>query len=303
MYTYRQSTIKSNPLLVYYLVGLLLGGIGVALLLLFSILAVMDLLRAGFATPALESSIYLLWNVLYLLLLVLALVWGSRQYRQWKRIEPRRLAAAQGDPALLAEEQPTPDAAALALPATFKMSMSKAQLVCLAAFPELVVVLYSVYGWLVIGIPFWLSVMLWTVLVLLLVAVVFATSRQVLEVTEVGMRLRASPLVFRGMVRWNEAHLFAVYNAPGVLRSGAMLTYELSSASGIVRWTRVLRPNAFGLHMDPGMSLPEHTQVMKALCQLIASQTGLPLYDLRKERTGEAREGAAGPLFERPPAH
>src|SRR5258708_28707086 len=97
MYTYRQSTIKSNSLLVYYLVGLLLGGIGVALILLFSILAVMDLLRGGFATPALESSIYLLWNVLYLLLLVLALVWGSRHYRHWKRIEPRRLAAAQGD--------------------------------------------------------------------------------------------------------------------------------------------------------------------------------------------------------------
>src|SRR5260370_21383460 len=125
MYTYRQSTIKSNSLLVYYLVGLLLGGIGVALILLFSILAVMDLLRGGFATPALESSIYLLWNVLYLLLLVLALVWGSRHYRHWKRIEPRRLAAAQGDPALLAEEQPTPYAAALALPSPLNMSMSK----------------------------------------------------------------------------------------------------------------------------------------------------------------------------------
>lgn len=230
-------------------------------------------------------------------------MWGSRRYLHWKRIEPRRLAAAQGDPALLAEEQPTPDAAALALPATLQLSMSKAQLVGLAAFPELVVVLYSVDGWLILGIPFWLSLLLWTGLVLFLVVVVFATSRHVLEVTEVGVRLRASPSVFRGMVRWNEAHLFAVYNAPGVLRSGAMLTYELASASSIVRWTRVLRPNTFGLHMDPGMPLAEHTQAMKALCQLIAAQTGLPLYDLRKERTWQARERAAGPRFERPPAH
>src|SRR5258708_12868060 len=145
----------------------MLGGIGVRLILLFSILAVMDLLRGGFATPALESSIYLLWNVLYLLLLVLALVWGSRHYRHWKRIEPRRLAAAQGDPALLAEEQPTPDAAALALPATLKMSMSKAKLVCLAPLLELAFVLSTIYGWLVIGIPFWLSLLLLTVLVLL----------------------------------------------------------------------------------------------------------------------------------------
>src|SRR5258708_19230859 len=47
MYTYRQSTIKSNPLLVFYLVGLLLGGFGVALILLFSILAVSEILREG----------------------------------------------------------------------------------------------------------------------------------------------------------------------------------------------------------------------------------------------------------------
>ena len=69
-----------------------------------------------------------------------------------------------------------------------------------------------------------------------------------------------------------------------------------SHASSIVRWTWVLRPNAMGLHMDPGMPLAEHTRAMKALCQLITAQTGLPLYDLRKERTWEAREGAAGPL-------
>jgi hypothetical protein len=236
---------------------------------------------------------------------VLALVSISLQYRYWKRIERRRLAAAEGDHTLLAEEQPTPDAAALALPSAFKVSMSKAQIVFLAAFLELVMVVFSVvYGWfLITGLPFWLFLIWGTVLVLILVPLVFATSRQVLEVTEVGLRLRASRASgFRGMVRWNEAHLFAVYHAPGVRRSGAVLTYELSSASSIVRWTRILRLNSFGLHMDPGMPLAEHNQAMKALCQLIAAQTGLPLYDLRKEHTLEAKEGVAGPRFERPPA-
>ena len=104
------------------------------------------------------------------------------------------------------------------------------------------------------------------------------------------------------MLRWNEAHLFAVYNSPGAWRSGAVLTYELSSASSIVRWTQILHSNSFGLHMDPGIPLPEHNQAMKALCQLIAAQTGLPLYDLRKEHTLEARAGIADPRFERPPA-
>ena len=303
MSTYRQSTIKSNPLLAHYLGALVVGGIGVAFALVFSISLVMELLRGGFATPVIEWGIYPLEVLLSLLGLVLALVIGFGHYRHWRRIEPRRLAAAQGDPALLADEQPTPDAAALTLPVTFRLSLSKAQLVYLAAFPELVVVLYSIYGWLIIGIPLWLSVLLWTALVSFLMAVVFVTSRQVLEVTEVGVRLRASPVAFGGLVRWNEAQLFAVYNAPGVLRSGATLTYELASASSIVRWTHILRPNALGLHRDPGMPLAEHTQAMKALCQVIAARTELPLYDLRKERTEEAREGTAGPRFERPPAH
>ncbi len=297
MYPYSRSSIKSNPLLETYRVALLCMGIAVALALLLTVLPVIVRLVGGHATPAVNAF------TIELPVLILALVSLSLHYRHWKRIERRRLAAAEGDHALLAEEQPTPDAAALALPAAFKVSMSKAQMVFLAAFLELVMVFFSVCVWLIIdGLPFWLFLIEGTVLVLILVPLVFATSRQVLEVTEVGLKLRASRLSgFRGMVRWNEAHLFAVYNAPGARRSGAVLTYELSSASSIVRWTRVLRPNAFGLHMDLGLPLAEHNQAMKALCQLIAAQTELPLYDLRKEHTLEVREGVTGPRFERPP--
>ena len=300
MYIYSRSTIKSNPLLETYRVALLVMGIAAALALLLAVLPVIVILVGGHATHVHVVNAF----TIDLPVLVLALVSLSLQYRYWKRIERRRLAAAEGDHALLAEEQPAPDAAALALPAAFKMSMSKAQMVFLVVFLELVTVVISVYDWFIIaGIPFWLFLMGVTVPVLLLVPLIFATSRQVLEVTEVGLRLRASRASgFRGMVRWNEAHLFAVYNAPGVRRSGAVLTYELSSASSIVRWTRILRPNALGLHMDPGMPLAEHNQAMKALCQLIVAQTGLPLYDLRKERTWEEREGVTDPRFERPPA-
>lgn len=287
MYTYSRSTIKSNPLLEIYRVALLCMGIAAAFALVSTVLSVIVIIVGGHARSAV--SVF----TIDLPVFVLALVGISLQYRYWKRIERRRLAAAEGDYALLAEEQPTPDATALALPAAFKVSMSKAQIVFMATSLELVMVLFSVvYGWLIIDdISFWLFLIGGTVLVLILVPLLFVTSRQVLEVTEVGLRLRASRSSgFRGMVRWNEAHLFAVYNTPDVLRSGVVLTYELSSASSIVRWTRILRPNSFGLHMDPGIPLAEHNQAMKALCQLIAAQTGLPLYDLRKEHTLEARE-------------
>ena len=296
MYTYSRSTIKSNPLLETYRVALLFMGIAAAFALFLTVLAVIMILVGAVNAFPIDLIDLPVW--------VLALVSFSLLYRYWKRIERRRLAAAEGDHDLLAEEQPTPGAAALALPAAFKVSLSTAQMAFIAALLELVIVVFSVYGWFIIdGIPFWLFLTGGTVLVLILVLLLFATSRQVLEVTEVGLRLSASRASgFRGMVRWNEAHLFALYNAPGALRSGDVLTYELSSAFSIVRWTRILRPNSFGLHMDPGMPLAEHNQAMKALCQLIAAQTALPLYDLRKERTLEAREGVAGPRFERPPA-
>ena len=222
---------------------------------------------------------------------VLALVGSSLHYRYWKRIERRRLATAEGDHTLLAEDQPVPDAAALALPTAFKMRMRKAQIALMAILTEMGVILFSVYGWFLFGsISFWLFLMGGTVLVLILVSLAVTTSRQVLEVTEMGVRLRASCLSgLRGMVRWNEARLFAVYNAPGAWRDGAVLTYELSSASSIVRWTCILRPNAFGLYMNPGMPLAEHNQAMQALCQVIAAQTSLPLYDLSKKRLWEGK--------------
>ncbi len=279
MSPYSRRTIKSNPLLEIYRVTLVFMGIAAAFALVLTVLTVIEII-GGHATHAVNAL------TIDLPVFILALVSFSLQYRHWKRIERRRLAAAEEDRALLAEEQPMPNAAALALPAAFKMSMSKAQVLFMAALLELVIVLFSVYGWFIFaGLPFWLFLIGGTVLMLLLVPLTFATSRQVLEVTEVGLRLHASrSSVWRGMVLWNEAHLFAVYNAPGGRRNGAVLTYELSSASGIVRWTRVLRPNVFSLHMDPGMPLAEHNQAMQAHCRVIAAQTGLPLYDLRNEQ-------------------
>jgi len=297
MYAYNRSTIKSNPLLETYRFTLLFMGIAAALVLFLTVLTVIDKMVEGHATHTISALTLLPF-------LVLALASISLQYRHWKRIERRRLAAAEGDHTLLAEEQPTPDTTALALPVAFKMNTSTTQIAFMSALLELVIVLFGVYGWFIIdSIPFWLFLTGGTVLVLILVLLIFFTNKQVLEVTEVGLRLRAPPVLgFRDMVRWNEAHLFAVYNAPAVPRSEAVLTYELSSASSIVRWTRILRPNSFGLHMDPCMPLAEHSQAMKALCQLVAAQTGLPLYDLRIERTSEARGGVTNARYEEPPA-
>src|SRR5260221_9204830 len=127
-------------------------GIATALALVLTVLTVIVISAGGYAPHAVNAF------TIDLPVFVLALVTSSLQYRHWKRLERRRLAAAAEDRALLAEEQPTPDAAALALPSAFKVSMSKAQIVFMAAFLELVMVVFSVvYGWfLIAGLPFWL---------------------------------------------------------------------------------------------------------------------------------------------------
>ena len=126
MSTYSRSTIKSNPLLETYRVALLGMGIATALALVLTVLTVIVISAGGYAPHAVNAFI------IDLPVFVLALVTSSLQYRHWKRLERRRLAAAAEDRALLAEEQPTPDAAALALPSAFKVSMSKAQIVFMA---------------------------------------------------------------------------------------------------------------------------------------------------------------------------
>ena len=47
----------------------------------------------------------------------------------------------------------------------------------------------------------------------------------------------------KGTVRWEGARLFAMYNTWGAQKNGSSITYELSSATDIARWTWVLRPN------------------------------------------------------------
>src|SRR5260370_34682869 len=172
MYIYSRSTIKSNPLLETYRVALLVMGIMVALALLLAVLAVIESTVEGHTTRAGYAL------TIDLPVFVFALVSISLLYRYWKRIERRRLAAAEGDHALLAEEQPTPGAAALALPAAFKVSVSKVQIVFLTALLELVIVVFSVYGWFIIArLPFWLFRIGGAGLGFLLLPLLFSPSR------------------------------------------------------------------------------------------------------------------------------
>ncbi len=244
-----------------------------------------------------RASLSLTLNIAFFPLILLWFGNDYRQYRGWKRIEQRRLAAVAGDTALLAEEQPAPNPAALTLPATttFQVNVNKVQkaffLICIA----LTGLVSSVSISLSTGIPFsWAILIGGTVLLLLIMLLSISSIKttQVLEITEIGLIMQAPPEPgFTGRVTWDEARLFAVYSSPSELKSEPTLIYELSGASNIVRWRTIAGPGVFGARRDRGMSLTEHDQMMQALRQLIVAKTGLPLYDLRKEQAMEMREG------------
>lgn len=210
------------------------------------------------------------------------------QERYWKRIEQRRFAIIQGDQTALADEQPGPNVASMQLPVTIKMGYTKKFLLLQAGIILLVAVyIAGTFSW--IG-P-WFSTsnpLLYFLLVffasaiLLIVLIVFLlfsrAGRQQVEVTENGIRTWYAGKA--AMVRWEEARLLAMYNAFGAQKSGAAITYELSSARDIARrtwvWRRTYLPGR-----EPTVSLDEHNRQMQELLAMVQAKTGLPLYDLR----------------------
>jgi hypothetical protein len=107
---------------------------------------------------------------------------------------------------------------------------------------------------------------------------------QQLTVTEDGLTSR-----FMGRaassISWKEARLFARYRTFGAQKSGAALTYELSSARDTVRWTWVRHPT-YAVGLKPTLPPEEYNRQMVALLSLVAAKTGLALYDLQEEPPG-----------------
>ena len=100
-----------------------------------------------------------------------------------------------------------------------------------------------------------------------------------ITVTEGGLISNTGTKV---IMPWYEARLFAMYGTFGAQKSGAAITYELSSARDIVRWTWVLR-RTYWIGLEPVLPHDEYNRQMEALLSFVVARTGLPLYDLRED--------------------
>ncbi len=217
------------------------------------------------------------------------------QERYWKRIEQQRFAAARGENTLLAVEQPWPGEVPMFLSLFVELRRSREFFLLLTALVSALALLMALYftGALILyndlslfsSNPFLVFFVLFLLFALIPLAVVFAlrSSGQEITVTEGGMTVHDNHQTHT--VMWQEARLFAIYNALGAQKSGAAVTYELSSAKDIVRWTWFLR-KTYWVDLEPTVPHDEYNRQMQALLSLVAARTGLPLYDLRKGKPG-----------------
>ena len=285
--------IRANPLLETYQTMFVFWFIAIGFMLVAFIggIVVSVIVRSQAARLMSSLSIY----GFVVLCFSFSFVTSIYQRRYWKRIEQRRFAAAGRDISLLASEQPVTSSESLQLPCKIEVRMGNGAIVLLIGMVLVFALIFSaVYSWLNDGFLFISPDRLHTFLVLFAIVsismvvvllVLFLSpiglGRQNVEVTEQGLRSRYGGK--KSFVRWEDARLFAKYNAWSMQKSGSSLSYELSSARDIARWSWVLRPNPFHIQMVPTVPFEEYTRQMQALDALIVARTGLPLYDLRKE--------------------
>ncbi|MHB8598683.1 MAG: hypothetical protein ACYDER_17940 [Ktedonobacteraceae bacterium] len=288
--------IRANPLLETYQMLFVLWFIVIGLMLVMFIggIVISVIVRPGSDELTKLLSFVSLYGLLFLGFIT-SFVTTITQRRYWQRIERRRLAAAGGDPSLLASEQSIANLAALQLPCKIEVRMGNGAILLLIAMSLVFALVFSsVSSWLNDGFLFISPdrfhnfLVLFSIfggsMVIVLLALFLSPvglGRQKVEVTEQGLRVRYGGK--RSVMRWEEVRLFAMYNTYSMQKNGSTITYELSSATDIARWAWVLRPNSLHIQMVPTGPFEEYTRQMQALCALIVARTGLPLYDLRQE--------------------
>ena len=206
----------------------------------------------------------------------------------WKRRNPKRQRALEGDHSLLFPEQPAPNASALTLPTTLELRVKWTLYyiviaVSLITFAGVTLVFISMKFPSRTALLIFLSIvggaiLLFLLLFLLTASIAMRRARQVITVTEQGITTRY--LGKTTTVPWSEACFFCVN---GVAKQKRALVYELSSEKESVLWTRLFVPKGFirTAMLKPTIPFEEYDQKMRALVEVVAGRTGLPLYDLR----------------------
>jgi cell division protein FtsW (lipid II flippase) len=261
--------------LIFVILGLLLSGV----VIMFGIIYATD--------PSAQHDIFA-FLILELLLCSLIVVIMFLALSLLKRIDKRRAQAMQGDPTMLAADQPVPNEVALAVPTTIQLKAAGGYLlfmngtmVIMAVAAVGLILFFSISA----SIPFIdLIIIVGIVLVIFLLAALMIAAASFLvrrliryrvDVNEQGITFNYT--ILKSHIDWSAASLFTV-NA--VKKAKRPKMYELSNSDIIVRWIWVPRDVYFFYPFKPELPYEQYDQQMQALLEFVAAKTHLPLYDI-----------------------
>lgn len=226
------------------------------------------------------------WWLFMALQFTFTYVSNRKTFFYWQWIEQRRFASMIGGHAWDAVDQPAANPVAFDLPATIALH---------ANIKPIGKMRTRIFGLALVYILIWSALGAWSsdfllfisqnrfynfllifAFLSLLVLVLFSSRRFSgagikVVVTEQGVR------VGKSMVKWEEARLFAMYKG----LNAAATTYELSSATDIVRWTTLSSPEHLQIDEPNSAPVDGYSWRVRALNEVIVARTGLPLSDLR----------------------
>ena len=197
-----------------------------------------------------------------------------RAPRQHQRVEALRMSMGEVP---LFSKQPAYDVAALPVPVTLTMKLSRGTYLFFAVFWLLMlgtVLVFQTPSFLARQI-LWQFIAGWLMLGALVLGLCVLAFYQRIEVTSESLMVQHGWR--RGRIPWTEARLFAVINLNEQELSRAN-AYELSSARTILRWTHAAVGAGFVL--SPG-DREEYKRLLEELRAFIRIKTGLMVRDLQ----------------------
>ncbi len=218
--------------------------------------------------------------------IVVAVINQMRWERYWKHIGERRMEALRDPQPFIAGSQPMASANALSLPITVRLQWSRFMLVVAAT---LVIITFGVMlaaillvliqrgrildALSIVGV---LALMI-AVIGLLVYFLFLRYQPQEIELTEEGLRTRY--MGQERMLRWEEARVFAMYDAQGIKKSAFAGTYELSNERTVVRWGHQMFMNPFLVVQSSVRKREDFHWLVEQINALVTAHSGLPLLD------------------------
>lgn len=234
-----------------------------------------------------------------------------RWERYWKRIGQRRMEALRNSQPFVADSQPWPSTNALSLPATIRLRWNR---ITLGVVGALVIIAFGLILLAILlaslhkgNILEALSIAGILALLILIIALLtyFLFMRyqtQEIELSVEGMRTRYMGQERR--LRWDEARVFAMYDAQGIKKSPFVQTYELSNEQTVVRWGQLRSMNPFLVMQSSMHKREDFNWLVGQINALVTAHTSLPLLDLSDRSTAHRpallMSGVSLPVREQP---